>query len=217
MTEQSSNESKRHVQRKPQREVMDKSEIYSIFDEGLVAHVGFVDPDSHEPVVIPMAYGRSGDTLLLHGSTGSRMFMALKKGLPICVTVTLIDGIVIARSAFNSSMNYRSVMAFGIPRVLEGDAKYEGLVRVTDSIVPGFWDEAREMVKKEEAQTMVLELDLDQVSAKKRIGEANDGEESNLPNWAGVLPVRTVIDEPITNSDATHTSVPQFVKNRVRK
>ena len=210
-------ESKRHVQRKPQREVMDKSEIYSILDEGLVAHVGFVDPDTSEPVVIPMAYGRYDDTLILHGSTGGRMFLSLKQGLPICVTVTLVDGIVVARSAFNSSMNYRSVMAFGIPRVLEGDEKHEGLVRVTNAIVPGFWDEARDMSTKESAQTMVLELTLDQVSAKKRTGEANDSDESELPLWAGVLPVRTIIEEPITNSDAGHTSIPQFVKNRVRK
>lgn len=196
---------------------MDKSEIYSILDEGLVAHVGFVDPDSNEPVVIPMAYGRYGDILILHGSTGGRMFLALKKGLPICVTVTLIDGIVVARSAFNSSMNYRSVMAFGTPRVLEGDEKYDGLVRVTDAIVPGFWDEAREMTNKESAQTMVLELSLDQVSAKKRVGEASDTDEADLNLWAGVLPVRTVIDQPVTNSDAGHTTVPQFAKNRVRQ
>ncbi|NBV11572.1 MAG: pyridoxamine 5'-phosphate oxidase family protein, partial [Actinobacteria bacterium] len=102
--------SNRELGRKPNRQVMDKSEIYSILDEGLVAHIGFNDPDTKEPMVIPVAYGRDGDRILLHGSTGSRMFMALKAGAQICATVTLVDGIVSARSPFNSSMNYRSVM-----------------------------------------------------------------------------------------------------------
>ena len=110
-------EEKREIKRKPHRSVEEQEEIYSILDEGMVAHVGFIDPTSNEPVVIPVAYGRDGDRILFHGSTGSRMFMALKSGVQICATVTLLDGIVSARSPFNSSMNYRSVMAFGIPKV----------------------------------------------------------------------------------------------------
>ncbi len=212
------NEAKRHVQRKPDREVMDKAEIYSILDATNIAHIGFVDPDTQEAVVIPMGYARHNDTLLIHGSTGGRMLMALKSGIQICVTVTLLDGIVIARSAFHSSMNYRSVMAFGVPRVLEGDEKLDGLRDITNGLVPGFWEHARPMTAKEAAQTMVLALELDQVSGKKRTGGVNDDEEDlALPIWAGVLPVRTVVDAPIVDPAAAHIATPDYAVNLTHK
>ena len=206
-------ENKRELGRKPQRGVTDKSEIYSILDEGIIAHIGFNDPDTNEPMVIPVAYGRDGDRILFHGSTGSRMFMALKKGSPVCATVTLLDGIVSARSPFNSSMNYRSVMAFGITRVLEGDEKEKALYAVTERLVPGLWDAGREQTAKEFAQTMIVELKLDDVTAKKRTGEALDPEDAALPIWAGVIPMSTTFGEPITNEDSKHVPVPDYIRN----
>lgn len=205
--------SKRALGRKPNRGVSDTAEIYAILDEGMVAHVGFNDPDTKEPMVIPVAYGRDGDRILLHGSTGSRMFMALKAGAPICVTVTLVDGIVSARTPFNSSMNYRSVMAFGVCRVLEGEEKINGLYAVSERLIPGLWDAGREQTSKEFAQTMVVELKLDDVSAKKRAGSANDPEDATLPIWAGVIPVEINFGEPITNQDSKHVEVPDYIKN----
>ena len=203
----------REINRKPNRKVEDYPEIYAILDEGLVAHVGFIDPESKEPVVIPVAYGRDGDRILFHGSTGSRMFMALKAGASICATVTLIDGIVSARSPFNSSMNYRSVMAFGVGKVLEGEEKIKALYAVSERLIPGLWDAGREQTAKEYAQTMMVELKLDDVTAKKRSGEANDPDDASLPIWAGVIPVEMKFGEPITNQDSKHIEVPDYIIN----
>ncbi|MFM1938213.1 MAG: hypothetical protein RLZZ320_1071 [Actinomycetota bacterium] len=205
--------SNREINRKPNRKVEDYSEIYAILDEGLVAHVGFIDPESKEPVVIPVAYGRDGDRILFHGSTGSRMFMALKAGAQICATVTLIDGIVSARSPFNSSMNYRSVMAFGVGKVLEGEEKIKALYAVSERLIPGLWDAGREQTAKEYAQTMMVELKLDDVTAKKRSGEANDPDDASLQIWAGVIPVEMKFGEPITNQDSKHVEVPDYIIN----
>ena len=203
----------REINRKPNRKVEDYPEIYAILDEGLVAHVGFIDPESKEPVVIPVAYGRDGDRILFHGSTGSRMFMALKAGAQICATVTLIDGIVSARSPCNSSMNYRSVMAFGVGKVLEGEEKIKALYAVSERLIPGLWDAGREQTAKEYAQTMMVELKLDDVTAKKRSGEANDPDDASLPIWAGVIPVEMKFGEPITNQDSKHIEVPDYIIN----
>ncbi len=208
--------SNRELKRKPNRRVEDYSEIYAILDEGLVAHVGFNDPESNEPMVIPVAYGRDGDRILFHGSTGSRMFIALKAGVRICAAVTLIDGIVSARSPFNSSMNYRSVMAFGVGKVLEGEEKIKALYAVSERLIPGLWDAGREQTAKEYAQTMMVELKLDDVTAKKRSGEANDPDDASLPIWAGVIPVEMKFGEPITNEDSKHVETPDYIKNFAR-
>ena len=211
-------EEKREIKRKPHRSVEEIQEIYSILDEGLVAHVGFIDSNSKEPVVIPVAYGRDGNRILFHGSTGSRMFMALKSGVQICATVTLLDGLVSARSPFNSSMNYRSVMAFGIPTVLEGDEKEEALYAVSERLIPGLWDAGRAQTKKEFAQTMMVELKLDDVTAKKRTGEALDDEEDlQLPIWAGYIPMSTKYGEPVTNENAKHLPIPDYIKNLLKR
>ena len=211
-------EEKREIKRKPHRSVEELAEIYSILDEGMVAHVGFIDPDAKEPVVIPVAYGRDGDRILFHGSTGSRMFMALKSGVKVCATVTLLDGIVSARTPFNSSMNYRSVMAFGIPKVLEGEEKERALYAVSERLIPGLWDAGREQTKKEFAQTMMVELKLDDVTAKKRSGEALDDEADNqLPIWAGYVPIEMRYGEPVTNENAKHLPIPDYIKNLVKR
>lgn len=190
-------------------------EIHAILDEGYVAHVGFVDPTTSEPTVIPVAYGRDGDRLLLHGSSGSRLFMLLKTGSQVCVTVTHLDAMVAARSAFNSSMNYRSVMAFGIPRPLEGDEKVHALRVISDHLIPGVWDAGREMTAKEYAQTAVVELLLDDVTAKKRTGGALDEEDAHLPIWAGQIPMATTFGDPIADASAAHLPTPDYVRSIV--
>jgi nitroimidazol reductase NimA-like FMN-containing flavoprotein (pyridoxamine 5'-phosphate oxidase superfamily) len=205
-------ESHRPLARKPHRGVSDSAEIYAILDEGLVAHLGFTDPQSNQPVVIPVAYGRDGDRILFHGSTGSRMFMALKQGVPICATITLLDGIVVARSPFNSSMNYRSVIAFGRAKVLEGEEKIEALYKVSERLIPGLWQAGRQQSSKEFAQTMIVELKLEDVTAKKRTGDAEDSEDAHLPIWAGVIPIETRFGEPITNEDAKDRPIPDYIK-----
>lgn len=207
--------SERAINRKPQRAVTDLEEIYRILDEGLIAHIGFVDTETSEPNVIPVAYGREGNRIIFHGSTGSRLFMAMKSGAKICATVTLLDAIVSARTPFNSSMNYRSVMAFGIPRALEGDEKDGALYAVSERLIPGLWEAGREMTKKEIAQTMVVELLLDDVTCKRRSGGANDLEDANLPIWAGQIPVVTKYGEPITDESASKLPVPDYIKQLI--
>jgi nitroimidazol reductase NimA-like FMN-containing flavoprotein (pyridoxamine 5'-phosphate oxidase superfamily) len=207
----------RQIERKPHRSVEDIAEIHAILDEGHVAHIGFADPETHEVVVIPVAYGRDGNRLLFHGSTGSRMFRALKSGVQICATVTLLDGLVSARSPFNSSMNYRSVMAFGIPKVLEGEEKIKALKSVSESLIPGLWEAGREQTSKEFAQTLMVELILDDVTAKKRSGEAIDDEEDlNLPIWAGYIPIKTSFEAPISNENSKHLPVPDYIKKLIK-
>lgn len=205
-------EKKRELGRKPQRGVAEQEDIYSILDEGMVAHIGFTDPTSSEPMVIPVAYARSGNRLLFHGSTGSRMFLALKSGIQICATVTLLDGIVSARTPFNSSMNYRSVMAFGVPRVLEGEAKIAALREVSEHLIPGLWDAGREQTAKEFAQTMMVELELDDVTAKKREGGALDEDDASLGIWAGQIPIITKFGPPISNEDSKDLQIPEYIR-----
>ena len=142
-------EKPREIRRKPHRSVAELQEIYQILDEGYVAHLGFNDPQTGEATVIPLGYVRDGDRLLFHGSTGSRLFMALKAGVQVCATVTLLDGLVSARSAFNSSMNYRSVMAFGVTEVLEEADKSEAMKALTEKLIPGLWEGGRPMTAKE--------------------------------------------------------------------
>ncbi|MFM2175107.1 MAG: hypothetical protein RLZZ527_183 [Actinomycetota bacterium] len=208
-------ESERKLTRKPDRAVTDTSEIYQILDEGIIAHVGFIDPSANEPVVIPVAYGRVDNRIIFHGSTGSRFFMAMKAGVKVCATVSLLDSIVSARTPFNSSMNYRSVMAFGVPKLLEGDEKDKALYLVSERLIPGLWDAGREMTKKEFAQTMVVELTLDDVTCKKRTGGANDLDDAHLPIWAGQIPLVTKYGEPIVDESAAHLPTPEYIKRMV--
>ncbi|MFM8897319.1 MAG: pyridoxamine 5'-phosphate oxidase family protein [Actinomycetota bacterium] len=205
-------DSPRAIRRKPHRSVEETERIYAILDEGYVAHVGFSDPETGEATVIPLGYVRDGDRLLFHGSTGSRLFMALKAGVQVCATITLLDALVSARSAFNSSMNYRSVMAFGTTHVLEESAKENAMKALTEKLIPGLWENGRAMTAKEFAQTMIVALPLDDVTAKQRTGGANDPEDAALNIWAGQIPIITKFGEPITNEDASHMPVPERIK-----
>ena len=211
-----SNEPKREIKRKPNRVVEDRTEAYAILDEGYVIHVGFVDQDSGETTVIPIGYGRDGNRIILHGSTGSRAFMALKSGLQVCATVTLLDGLVSARSPFNSSMNYRSVMVYGVPRALEGEEKISALKIVSDRLIPGLWDAGREITAKEFAQTMAVELSLDDMTAKKRAAGALDTDDAHLSIWAGQIPIETKFGKPIPNEECQQMPLPDYITKMVQ-
>lgn len=209
-------EPKREIKRKPNRVIEDRQEAYSILDQGYVAHVGFVDIDTNETVVIPLGYARDGDRVLLHGSTGSRVFMALKSAVQVCATVTLLDGLVSARSPFNSSMNYRSVMIFGKPRAIEGEEKIPALKKVSEKLIPGLWDAGREMTAKEFAQTMLVELSLADITAKKRAAGALDEADAENKIWAGQIPFVIKFGEPIANEECAHLPIPDHIKNLIR-
>jgi len=206
------NDEKFHVQRHADREVHERIDVERLLDSQYVAHVGFIDPDTETPFVIPMGFARDGDRILIHGSTGSRIMMSIARGIDLCVTVTELNAIVVARSAFNSSMNYESVMIFGQARVLSDAEKDIALERITEKLIPGMWSYARPMTKKESAATMIVELSLDKLSAKARTGEPSDDDEDiSLPIWAGLLPLETKLGKAITATNAAGIDVPSHL------
>ena len=185
------------VIREPDRGVYDREAIYKILDEGFVCHVGFsVDG---QPYVIPTLFARVGDAIYFHGSAASRMLSNLSEGIPVCVTVTLVDGFVLARSVFNHSMNYRSVVALGkATRVDAPGEKFEALHAFTEKILPGRWNEARQPNEKELKATSILRLPLNEVSAKVRTGPPiDDDPDYALAVWAGVIPAHLVFEAPV--------------------
>jgi len=187
------------LKRLPKRGSYDVETVNGILDEGFVCHVGFVVDG--QPFVIPTAYGRSGDRLYIHGSAASRMARALSGGIPVCVTVTLIDGLVLARSAFHHSINYRSVVIFGNARPVEDPGEKNEALRIfTEHLIPGRWDQVREPNEQELRATEVLLLDLSEVSAKIRTGPPVDDEEDmNIEVWAGVLPLKLMAQSPVAD------------------
>jgi hypothetical protein len=206
------------VHRLPKRGVYDRETVYGILDEGLVCHVGFVADG--KPVVIPTGYGREGNVLYIHGSPASRMFRALGRGADVCVTVTLVDGLVLARSAFHHSMNYRSVVIFGKATVLDDPAaKQDALRAFTEHVAPGRWQEVRKPSEKELQATIVLALPLGEVSAKVRTGPPIDDEEDYaLHVWAGVLPLNLTPAEPLPDDRLPmEIAVPESVREYSRK
>ena len=187
------------LRRLPKRGSFERQTAYDILDEGFVCHVAFVADG--QPFVIPTAYGRVGDTLYLHGARASRMLKALGADADVCVNITLVDGLVLARSAFHHSINYRSVVVFGRARVIESDEeKMAALLAFTEHVVPGRWDEMRGPNKQELDATLVLSLALEEASAKVRTGPPIDDEEDyELPIWAGVLPLRMSAGEAVAD------------------
>jgi nitroimidazol reductase NimA-like FMN-containing flavoprotein (pyridoxamine 5'-phosphate oxidase superfamily) len=205
-------QSKFHVKRHDDREVFDRNAVNALLDNQYVAHVGFIDPDVNLPFVIPMGFARDNDRILLHGSTGSRMMMAIATGIDICVTVTQLNAIVVARSAFNSSMNYESVMVFGKARVLTAGEKDQALEAITEKLVPGLWGYGRPMTAKEAAATMIVELSLERFSAKSRSGDPIDEDSDlDLPIWAGILPISTHTGQAQTAANAAHLPIPPHI------
>ena len=194
-TLQASNRSK--VQRRPRLGYHERTIVNQILDEALVVHVGFLV--DNQPFVIPMGYGRDGDRLYIHGSTASRMLQTLEKGVDVCVTATLLDGIVIARSLFHHEMNYRSVVLFGRATLVEGeDEKIHALKVLSEQIIPGRWEQARKPTIQEVKGTTVLAFPIEEGSAKIRSGEPHDNaEDYALPIWAGQLPLKLTAGVPI--------------------
>jgi nitroimidazol reductase NimA-like FMN-containing flavoprotein (pyridoxamine 5'-phosphate oxidase superfamily) len=160
-----------------------------------------------------MGFARDNDRILLHGSTGSRMMMAIATGIDICVTVTQLNAIVVARSAFNSSMNYESVMVFGKARVLTAGEKDQALEAITEKLVPGLWEYGRPLTAKESAATMIVELSLERFSAKSRSGDPIDEDSDlDLPIWAGILPMSTHKGQAQTAANASHLPIPPHIQ-----
>ena len=187
------------LKRLPARGVFDRELVYSILDEGFICHLGFI----HEgrPVVIPTGYARVDDRLYVHGSQASRMLRTLKGGADACVTVTLVDGLVLARSAFHHSINYRSVVVFGTASPVDDlKEKVGALFAFSEHVVPGRWNDVRQPTEQELKLTTVLFLPLDEVSAKVRTGPPIDDEEDyDLRVWAGVIPLHLFAEEPIAD------------------
>jgi nitroimidazol reductase NimA-like FMN-containing flavoprotein (pyridoxamine 5'-phosphate oxidase superfamily) len=205
------------VKRLPKRGKYERETVLAILDAGFVCHVGFsVDG---QPYVIPTNYGRSGDTVYLHGSAASRMLRTLSEGVPMSVTVTHVDGLVLARSAFHHSVNYRSVVILGTARlVTEPAEKMEALRVFTEHVMKGRWDDVRQPTEQELKATTVLALPLKEVSAKVRTGGPIDDEEDYaLPVWAGVLPLETSVKEPVPDPQRKcDQPIPPYLMNYSR-
>jgi uncharacterized protein len=199
------------VRRIPENAVRDREALHAILDAGLVAHVAVCD-DAGQPYVLPVAYARDGERVLFHGSTGSRLFRSLAAGTPTCLTVTLLDGLVLARSAFESSMNYRGAMVLGTCSVLDGDDADRALRVISDHLLPGRWDDIRRPSRKELAATLVLALPLDEASVKVRTGGPNDlDEDLDRPVWAGHVPLALTLGTPVPDRDGAAFEVPTYV------
>jgi len=190
------------VKRLAKRGAYDKSQVHAILDEGFLCHVGFAVDG--QPYVIPTGYARVGENIYIHGSAASRMLRTLDGGVDVCLTVTIVDGFVLARSAFHHSMNYRSVVVLGKARlVMDPEEKLLALRSFTNHILPGRWDEVRQPTEQELKSTSVLALPLSEVSAKVRTGGPIDDEEDYaLPIWAGVVPIRTTVGDPAADARA---------------
>lgn len=187
------------LKRLPQRASFERRQINAILDEGFICHVGFIVEG--QPFVIPTGYARVGESLIIHGSQASRMLREMGQGIDVCVTVTLIDGLVLARSAFHHSMNYRSVVVFGRATLIEDRrAKLDALRALSEHMIPGRWANVRKPNERELQLTTVLAIPLMEASAKIRTGPPLDDEEDyELPVWAGVIPLRFAADAPLSD------------------
>jgi hypothetical protein len=205
------------VVREAHRGVYDRETAYKILDEGFLCHVGFVA--NGQPFVIPTSYGRKDASLYIHGSAASRMLRQMKESVPVCVTVTLLDGLVLARSVFNHSMNYRSVVILGKAALVDDPAeKLEALRLLSEHIIPGRWDDARQPNERELKQTSVLRIPIEEFSSKVRTGPPIDDEEDlSFPTWAGVVPLEMKTGTP--ENDPTlqpGREVPEYVRSYSR-
>ena len=218
MPEPSAPSARTRLVREADRAVYDRTAAYKILDEGFICHVGFVADG--QPFVIPTGYGRVDDNLYIHGSAASRMLRRVDEGIAVCITVTLLDGLVLARSIFNHSMNYRSVVILGTARALrDPKEKLEALRLLSEHILPGRWVESRQPNEKELKATSVLRLPIEEFSAKVRQGPAVDDEEDYaFPTWAGVIPLTMVAGEPIDDARMMPgVKVPEYARGYTRK
>lgn len=201
------------VRRLPEKAVRDRTVLHDVLDAGRVAHLGLAGPDG-QPWVLPVAYARDGERVLMHGSTGSRLFRRLASGEPTCLTVTLVDGLVVARSAFESSMHYRSAMVLGRCTPLRAADKRAALDVITDRLMPGRRTDVRPPTRRELAATLVVALPLDEASVKVSAGPPGDPPaDAALPIWAGVVPLREQLGTPVPAPDlAPGIAVPGYLR-----
>jgi uncharacterized protein len=205
------------VVREAERGVYDRETVNRILDEGFLCHVGFVADG--QPFVIPTSYGRKDANLYIHGSAASRMLRQMKEGVAVCVTVTLLDGLVLARSVFNHSMNYRSVVILGKATLVdEPNEKLAALRLLSEHILKGRWDDSRQPTERELKATSVLRVPIEEYSAKVRVGPPiDDAEDYSFPTWAGVLPLEMKPGAPIPDEKLDPPrEVPEYVKNYSR-
>ena len=217
MAEATNSTERSTVKRLPARGVYDRPVIHQILDAGLVCHLGFVVEG--QPFVIPTTYVRVGETIYVHGSPASRMLQSLERGIAACLTVTLIDGLVLARSAFHHSINYRSVVVFGTAALVsEPEEKTRALKALTDHLIPGRWQEIRQPSAQELKRTLVLAIPIDEASAKIRVGPPIDDEEDyELDVWAGVIPLKMTAENPIPDAKIVKGHFAARVRNRLRR
>jgi len=209
---------KNSIKRLPKRGHYDRETIHRILDEALICHVGFAD--GGQPYVIPINFARVDDTIVLHGAKASRLLKHVEQGQPICVEVTIVDGLVLARSVFHHSVNYRSVVLFGRGRLLTDEQeKLAALEAVTEHLIPGRWKEARLPNQKELNATSVVAIQIDEASAKVRVGPPLDEEEDyTLPVWAGVLPLQETPLPPVRDELQTEeVMLPEYIERYSRK
>ncbi|MCA9934302.1 MAG: pyridoxamine 5'-phosphate oxidase family protein [Ardenticatenaceae bacterium] len=200
-------ESKNRIKRQPNRGHYDKATIYQIIDEAMICHVAFVQDG--QPFVIPALHARKDDQLLIHGASTSRLLNHIQAGNVVSITITIVDGIVLAKTVFNQSVNYRSVVLFGKGRLIENeDEKWQSLAHLTEQLMPGVWQTARQPTTTELKATSLVSISIESASAKIRSGPPKDsGEDQMLPVWAGVLPVKQIIQTPST-ADYTDPDMP---------
>ena len=217
MSETQTPTTRTRVVREPDRAVYDRETVYRILDEGLICHVGFVVDG--QPFVIPTSYGRKDANLYIHGSAASRMLRQMRDGVAVCVTVTLLDGLVLARSVFNHSMNYRSLVILGKATLVEEpDEKLEALASLSEHILPGRWADSRQPNEQELKATSVLRVPIEEFSAKVRTGPPiDDAEDLNFPTWAGVVPLEMRTGEAIADPQLDPKfDVPDYVRHYSR-
>jgi len=204
------------VVREPDRAVYDREAVNHLLDEGFLCHVGFVVDG--QPFVIPTSYGREGDVLYIHGSAASRMLRNLSQGIRVCITVTLLDGLVLARSIFNHSMNYRSVVILGTASLVDDpEEKLKALRVLSEHIIPHRWDDSRQPNEKELKATSALRVPIEEFSAKVRQGPAVDDEpDYSFPTWAGVIPLDATVGTPIRD-ERCQLELPEYLRKYSRK
>jgi uncharacterized protein len=206
------------IKRLPKRAHYDRDTIYRILDEALICHVGFAMEG--QPYVIPINFARTDDTIVLHGAKASRLLNHIAAGHPVCVEATIVDGLVLARSVFHHSVNYRSVVLFGAGRLVEDEPeKLAALRAVTEHLIPGRWEEARLPNRKEMNATSVVSIKIDEASAKVRVGPPVDDEEDySLPVWAGVLPLQETARAPVPDElQPESMPLPEYIARYSRK
>jgi len=206
------------VVREADRAVYDREALYRILDEGFLCHIGFVADG--QPFVIPTSYGRQDASLYIHGSAASRMLRQLKEAAPVCITVTLLDGLVLARSVFNHSMNYRSVVILGKATLVDDPSEKLAALRVlSEHILPGRWDDSRQPNERELKATSVLHVPIEEFSAKVRVGPPIDDEEDySFPTWAGVIPLEMKAGTPINDPRLDpERRAPEYARSYLRK